>query len=90
MLQALWRDSMNYWKELLPGLLAFLPTRHSHGGIQARAIPTMACCVAGSHSETASVVLGATHRPHHWPLGAHHELGCVPTLPRFMCVSPNP
>lgn len=80
---------MNYWKELLPGPLAFLP--HVAHTVASRPVPYPPWpVVQQALSETASVVLGATHCPHHWPLGAHHELGCVPMVLKFMCVSPNP
>ena len=63
-LQALWRDSMKYWKELLPGLLAFLP--HVTHTVGSRPVPYPPGPVAQQAlSEAASVVLGATHCPHH-------------------------
>lgn len=78
---------MNYWKELLPGPLAFVPhVAHTVASRPMRAHHGLLC---SRHSV----------KPHQWFLelhtapttdaGAHHELGCVPMV-LFMCVSPNP
>ena len=55
---------MNYWKELLPGPLAFLP--HVAHTVGSRPVPyPTGPVVQQALSEAASVVLGATHGPHH-------------------------